>query len=455
MHRNSWLILTAILFAFPGYIFADAGYMASVTSGASPLMISGTEHPGIEMSAEEVVILISTDILVREAWEVSDEQTEIYKADIYSSFLFTNTGEADRVLMAIPVESATPTVPWVYGQGIDSTLFTPVVMVDGQPVEVKLIYGYYPADDIDSGQWNEVLDKLDPVYDSLPQSSQFLFFRNYVYSDPDYSVDFIQPKVALACWEVSFNSGQQRLVEYHEEYEMTSDYGMKTFRLTYPLFTGATWKGPIGEGKISVIMDSSFVRDDLQYYLGILLPEPEEIENGSLDLENFLSRLENPQISQLADFNNLEFSYGIIWEFNNFEPIPSGFSYQDYYMDSEIFYYTAFDSYIDTPNHELSPPWFKSRIYLYLGEVSPHWFIAVNEQGVPVYSQPDQSSVNIIDTIGPMTSVEAFEIDDNWIKAEIHEHDTDNEIKGWIPLYYYNEDGLLEVNLILIIGTDY
>ena len=429
--------------------------MASVTSGVSPLIISGTEHPGIVMSAEEVVIVVSKDILVREAWDVNDEQTEIYKADFYSSFLFTNTTEADQVLMAIPVESATPTVPWVYGQGIDSTLTTPKVLVDGQPVEVKLIYGYYPVDDLDSDQWNEVLEKLDPVYDYLPDSGQLLYFRNYVYSDPDYSVDFLQPRIALACWEVSFNSGQQRLVEYHEEYEMTSDYGMKTFRLTYPLFTGATWKGSIGEGKISVIMDSSFVRDDLKYYLGILLPEPEEIENGSLDLENYLSRLENPQISQLADFNNLEFSYGIIWEFKNFEPIPSGFSYQDYYMDSEVFYYTAYDSYLYNPNLQLPLPWMKSRIYLYLGEVSPHWFIAVNEQGVPVYSQPDQSSGNIIDTIGPMTSVEALEINNEWIKADISYNYDRDEIKGWIPLYYYNEDGLLEVNLMLIIGTDY
>ena len=54
-----------------------------------------------------------------------------------------------------------------------------------------------------------------------------------------------------------------------------------------------------------------------------------------------------------------------------------------------------------------------------------------------------------------MTSVEALEINNEWIKADISYNYDRDEIKGWIPLYYYNEDGLLEVNLMLIIGTDY
>ncbi|KQC14890.1 MAG: hypothetical protein APR63_13215 [Desulfuromonas sp. SDB] len=451
-----WCALTVILHSHLIPLYSDAGYLASISSGPSPVT-SYDKHPCIEMTAEEVVIIIFKQFDLN-----FDEPTETYSAEIYTSFLFTNTGEQERILMAIPVEVITPFVSYLYGyEENDSLLSNPRVYVNGQEVEVSLIFGSIIQDNLTVEELEFIEKYLDPLFDQMPLPGQPLYFRNFQIIQrgvEDISMELLSPNIALACWEVEFEEKEQKLVEYRQNYEMTADYGMKAFRLSYPLFTGATWSGSIGRGKISVILDDDISPQELVYFLGVGLPEPREIERGTLDLTDYLSLLENPEISTISRLNGRYFNYGVEWEFKDLQPLPSDFSYRNYYPDIGDIGAVYYMEYLENPDQELKDlrlPWQKSKLYFGLGDFPLKTFWVVNPCGVNVYSEPDDQSGNIISSGSPLSHVVAEEIQGRWIKADISDYVNDVELKGWVPIYYYNQDGLLELNLMLLLDSYY
>ncbi|MCX7022215.1 MAG: hypothetical protein NTW26_08105 [bacterium] len=101
----------------------DAGYLGSITSGASPI----GEHPAVAMTAEDVVIELQ-----REHVDYEDWSSEVYGATVTADFLFTNTGGADTVYMYIPHSVMTVFVSYLYdAEDMETPLENPRVLVDG------------------------------------------------------------------------------------------------------------------------------------------------------------------------------------------------------------------------------------------------------------------------------------------------------------------------------------
>ena len=448
--------LVVILYSSLTPLYSDAGYLASISSGPSPV-ISHDKHPSIEMTAEEVVIIV-----YKQLNQDYDEPTEAYSAEIYTSFLFTNTGEHDRILMAIPVEVRTPFVSYLYAyEENDSLLSNPRVYINGQEVEVRLIFGSIIKHNLTDEEMEFIENNLDPLFDQMPSLGQPLYFKNFQIIHEgveDISMELLSPNIALACWEVEFELKEQKLVEYRQNYEMTADYGMRAFRLSYPLFTGATWFGSIGEGKITVILEDDISPQELVYFLGVGLPEPREIDRSKLDLTDYLSLLENPDISIISDINGRYCQYGVEWKFTDLKPLPSDFSYRNYYPDIGDIGAVYYMEYLENPDQGLKDmylPWQKSKLYLGLGDFPLKNFWVVNPRGVDVYSEPDEQPENIISSVSPLSHILAEEIQGRWIKAVISDHLNDLELAGWIPIYCYNEDSLLELNLMLLLDSYY
>jgi len=220
---------------------------------------------------------------------------------------------------------------------------------------------------------------------------------------------------------------------------MTSDYEEGIFRLTYPLFTGATWAGDIGYGKISIVLDESCQREDLQFYYGIGLPEPQEYKNYKLDFISSIKDHIGYSTSNLAEFEDCLYPHAVIWEFTNLEPTPSTFTFQSFYPDiGDIG--TEYQCEYNQKGHNFVNPWIKSQIYLYFGSYKPYSFFVINMEGIPIYDRPYGIPISGEHYIAPFSTVCPIEWQDHWLKAEITDHINDIREEAWVPIYILDSD---------------
>ncbi|HDR05998.1 MAG TPA: hypothetical protein ENN88_00005, partial [Candidatus Coatesbacteria bacterium] len=363
---------------------ADAGYLGSVTAGASPI----GEHPSIAMTAEEVVIELR-----REHADYEDWSAEVYSATVTADFLFTNTGEADTVYMYIPHEIVTAFVPILFAaEEMEAPLENPRVLVDGEPVEVrKVCLGAFDPEFMGKMSWEEFAGLTRPLFAEMPGEGEPFYFTRY-FADTG---GLTHPADAvLAWWAVPFAPGRTRLVEYVQGYAPTSDYGEKAFRLTYPLFTGAAWSGAIGEGRVSVVPGEGCDWDDLAYHVGMRLPLPKEKEDYRLDVLGPIDDHPDFGMCGLARYDGERYHRTLVWEFSDYEPDPGRLNFNALYPDIgdiALFQQTLYEDFLAGAAEAYDNPWDYSMIYLCLGRYAPTYYKSVNTDGAPLFDSPGGS----------------------------------------------------------------
>ncbi len=429
----------------------DAGYLGSITAGASPI----GEHPSIEMTAEEVVIELRSEDVVYEDWS-----TTRYDATITADFLFTNTGEEDTVYMHIPYSVMTIFVSVLYGAvEMEEPLENPRVLVDGEPVEVrKLCVGPFDSDWSGDGTWEEFVELSQPLFREKPDEGEPFYFTRY-FTDSETHWDAISHRAdaLLAYWEVPFEAGETKLVEYVQEYSLTSDYGEQVFRLTYPLFTGAGWHGDIGYGRVSVVPGEGCDWNDLRYYVGLHLPLPEEEEDHRLEVFDAIADHAAFGKCDLAGYDGGEYERALVWEFSDYEPHPGQLNSYALYPDiGDIgtYQYMLHEDYEAGFEESYDNPWNYSMIYLYLGKHPPGYFFAVETEGVPLHNSPGGDPLDDA-RIGFTRRAVISEWEGNWVKTTSHDWETETTVEGWANLLPLDEDWLVMLGLLPLPATYY
>jgi|GEM_PF-1055851 len=424
----------------------DAGYLGSVSSGTSP--IGG--HPEIVMTAEQVVIELQRRHVDYEDWSA-----DLYDATVTADFLFTNTGDADTVYMYIPKGVRTVFVSYLYeAEDMDTPLENPRVLVDGEPVEVrKVCVGAFDPEYMGDMTWDAFAELTRPLFDEEPKEGEpFYFTRYFVEGDEEWGGEITHPAEAvLAYWEVPFAEGESKLVEYVQGYSMTSDYGEKVFRLTYPLFTGAGWSGAIGEGVVSVVGGEGCDWGDLLYYVGLHLPLPEEIDKYRPDIPDPI--VDHPDFGKcgLARYDGEQYAQALVWEFTDYEPWPGQLNCSALYPDiGDVgnYQYMRYDDF-ETGNAEAyDNPWDYSMIYLYLGRFAPSYYLCINAAGAPLHDSPFGGPLG--EAVAFTRSAEILEREGNWVKVRSSDWETGTEVEGWVNLWQLDADGLVVPGLLPI-----
>jgi len=421
----------------------DAGYLGSISSGASP--IGG--HPAIAMTAEDVVIELR-----REHVDYEDWSTEVYDATVTADFLFTNTGDADAVYMYIPRSVLTVFVSYLYdAEDMDTPLENPRVLVDGEPVEVrKVCLGAFEPECMGETTWDEFAELTRPLFDEKPKEGQPFYFTKY-FADPEEEWGKVThpAEAVLAYWEVPFSPGEIRLVEYVQDYALTSDYGERVFRLTYPLFTGAGWSGSIGSGRVSVVPGEGCDWADLCYNVGLHLPLPVEEEGYRLDVLGGIA--DHPAFDKcdLANFDGEKYPRALVWQFSDYEPYPGQVNSYSLYPDIGDIggtQYMLYDDFEAGNTEAYDNPWDYSMIYLYLGPRAPSYFLSANTEGVQLYDYPDGEPLG--ESIAFTRSAEILEREGNWVKVRSSDWETGVAVEGWANLLPLDGKGLVLPSLL-------
>ncbi len=408
----------------------DAGYLGSVTSGASP--IGG--HSGIAMTAEDVVLELQRRHVDYEDWSA-----DLYDATVTADFLFTNTGDADTVYMYIPHAVRTVFVSYLYeAEDMDTPLENPRVLVDGEPVEVrKVCLGAFDPEFLGDMTWDEFAELTRPLFDEEPKAGEpFYFTRYFVEGDEEWGGKITHPAEAvLAYWEVPFAPRESRLVEYVQDYAMTSDYGENVFRLTYPLFTGAGWSGAIGEGVVSVVGDEGCDWNDLLYYVGLHLPLPAEEEGYRLDVLDGIAGHPAFDECNLAKYDGEKFSHAMVWSFSDYEPYPGQLNSYALYPDiGDIgnYQYMLYGDFEAGDVEAYDNPWDYSMIYLYLGRFEPSYYLCVDTDGVPLFDSPGGEPLG--EAVAFTRSAEILGREGNWVNVRSSDWETGTDVEGWANL---------------------
>jgi hypothetical protein len=424
----------------------DAGYLGSITSGASPI----GAHPSIAMTAEEVVIELR-----REHVDYEDWSADVYSATVTADFLFTNTGGADTVYMYIPHSVLTVFVSYLYdAEEMETPLENPRVLVDGEPVEVrKVCLGAFDSEYMGDVTWDEFAGYTGALFAEKPdEGGPFYFTRYFTDTEEDWGGKITHPAGAvLAYWEVPFAPGETKLVEYVQDYAMTSDYGEKVFRLTYPLFTGAGWSGAIGEGVVSVVAGEGCDWDDLLYYVGLHLPLPVEEEGYRVDVLDAIADHPDFGKGELANYDGEKYPRALVWNFADYEPYPGRLDSYALYPDVGDIgntQYMLHDEFEAGEVESYSNPWDYSMIYLYLGRFAPTYYLCVNEAGVPLYDAPGGEPLDV--GVGFTHGAEILEQDGNWAKLAWSDWETGGEGVGWANLLPLDDDWLVLPSLLPI-----
>ncbi|MCK4593898.1 hypothetical protein KAU45_05305, partial [bacterium] len=432
----------------------DAGYLGSITAGAAPI----GEHTSIVMTAEEVVIELRVLDITEGDWSSTR-----YYATITADFLFTNTGEADTVYTYIPVSVMTIFVSVLYGAvDMDVPLENPRVLVDGEPVEVyKLCVGNFDESVLEGGTWEEFAERALPLFDEQPENGEPFYFRRY-FAGVEEHWDKIAHRAdaLLAYWEVTFEAGETKLVEYVQEFDLTSDYGEQVFRLTYPLFTGAGWRGDIGYGRVTVLPGEGCDWNDLRYYTGLHLPLPSEEEDHRFSLNEGITGHEGFNRCNLAGYRGGSFDHALVWEFSDYEPHPGQISSYAFYPDiGDIgtYQYMLHGDYEDGFEESYDNPWDYSMIYLYLGKSPPGYFFSAAVEGVPLHDAPHGQPLGE----GPEFRISftqgasIIEREGNWAKVSYRNWDSDTTLEGWVDLVPVNSQGHVVPGLLPLPATYY
>ncbi|MBA7643482.1 hypothetical protein ES703_51208 [subsurface metagenome] len=398
--------------------------------------------------------------LLSEEVEYEDWSSTHYNATITADFLFTNTGGADTLYMYIPHAVMTVFVSVLYNaMDMDVPLENPRVLVDGEPVEVrKLCVGDFDPDWPGDRAWEEIAEAAQPLFDEKPQEGEPFYFTRY-FADPENDRwDITYPADALlAYWEVPFAAGETKLIEYIQEYSLTSDYGEQVFRLTYPLFTGAGWRGDIGFGRVTVVPGEGCDWNDLRYYIGLHLPLPEEVEGHRLEVFGDIADHAAFDECGLAGYDGVNYERALIWEFSDYEPHPGQLNSYALYPDIGDLgtdQYMLHGDFEDGLEESYDNPWDYSMIYLYLGKYPPGYFFAVDTAGVPLFDSPGGDPLDDA-RIGFTKRAVISEWEGNWVKTTSHDWETETTAEGWVNLLPLDEDWLVTPSLLPLPATYY
>jgi len=244
MNKCVWMMLTIItIVVIPIAAMADAGWYPGHYGPAptSQLDIKG-KHPTVAMASEEVVITLHAD-----------------RVEVKGTFYFENTGGPEEVEMFFPLDYD----PYLDKEVIDGTLMQKSMPSDGK----ASAEGFYRV------SAKELSTDFAVTVDSVKVECVF---------EKDYEFDeHINNFPAMAVWSVAFKAGTKRCVvcTYTDTYGRVG--GEIGPRVNYALFTGATWRGPIGFGKITVRPGDDFDWSVPLFYKGEGVP-PAHDEGNSI-----------------------------------------------------------------------------------------------------------------------------------------------------------------------------
>lgn len=432
-----WSILSAVL--LPYIALGDAGYLGSVVQGPVPLSGHGTE---VRMLAQDVLILVD-----RTAFEIT------------GCFLFYSPGDEGPIHMYFPVDVVTPFIGCLYSALEPGRFIERVsVSVDGTETEVfPLFIDEWEPDPEDPVDWERVRELTLPLSPDEPAPGEPFYATRIptmaVLTGSTDEIDSLFPAFEFqamnAAWEVGFGAGDTVLVEYHVTGDMTMDYFETMSMLCYPLQTGSTWAGSIGEGRVIVVPADSGKLEQMTFSAGVMLPPPER--ESPLVFRPLQAVSDRPGFagSRLSQLAGCSFDGGIVWSFADFEPEVAPTGWRGLYPGLGDMYGAEADSLMmwRYGESDVKPTgWAGSFIYLYLADQRPSDLTVIAVDGIPMLESPCETAGEIVNL--PMTtqlSVRAWRGSWARVEATLYEYLTGVETEsftGWIDVDRTGPEGL-------------
>lgn len=290
-----------------------------------------------------------------------------------------------------------------------------------------------------------------PLYHREPElGGPFYYTRMPGANDLGEGDDYI-PALGVdavnAGWRVDLQPEGTALVECIVTGSMTTDYEMTWSYMCYPLQTGSSWAGSIGEGRVTTVPQTPHMET---LPIGVSMPPPEHLESAVFEpLEEFASHsaFSETELSKMCDEVLEE---GTVWEFNDFEPRTPSTGWRALHPGLGDMYVTVSDSVYDWINKYTSVEpfgWSGSYIFLYSGENMPKHLNVIGVEGIPLYSSPREGS-EIVVHLPCYSRLNPLEWNGGWVKTEarIYEYpsgENEGRYTGWVEL---NEvkDGLVQ-----------
>lgn len=122
------------------------------------------------------------------------------------------------------------------------------------------------------------------------------------------------------------------LVEYCLVYTLSSAYEEPYSTLTYPLYTGASWGGPIGTGRITVVSSDGMDFRDFVEWHSTSMPEALVSIGGEYTPLPEIAGAAGYGSCRISELAGMELDSVLVWEFVDFEPVVSS-------SDSRYFYF--------------------------------------------------------------------------------------------------------------------
>ncbi len=322
-----------LLSVFVGLSMGDMGYFGTIAQNPVPVD-TFTVHPFIELTCEDVLI------------EILPGGNAIVTAD----FLFTNTGPSDTVLMYFPLSVMVPTISVLWSmENITDPLEEPDVTVNGELIAVRpMLSTMWIKEYKEEGSWDIFTETLDVLTPEEPDSGLVFYLADPAYwggldmmeivmSDTISDLDMLMMGTysSHAFWKVPFEEGEQVLVEYRTAFSMRHEWGVPFFYMNYPLYTGASWAGPIGSGRITVTVSDGREFADITDWTSHSMSDATEVtsfEFAPLPGMEGVPALYETHLS--TNFGSILPS-ALVWEFSDFEPLVSPQGWMYYYEDSD------------------------------------------------------------------------------------------------------------------------
>ncbi len=255
--------LLAVLVAGP--VFADAGVGQWPTGGSVGLI--STDDPGIRLAEEWVTVELSSEPGRGEEFAYDEHYYEVT-----GTFSLVNEGVGQKIILFLPlhqVDYHDPVVmPEVYEGGLKGMLESTDtwMKVDGEAL-VHVLYivrGLYEGDDPGDGRLFRAGD-----------GREFALWPLERIEDDDFIE--IHPGDPWWIWALTtaeLPSGESTL-EFHYRGRVGGSVMTVFSQVDYPLWSGAGWSGPIGEGRVEYRAAEGLTADEL---FGFQAPEGVEVD---------------------------------------------------------------------------------------------------------------------------------------------------------------------------------
>ncbi|MCD4706529.1 MAG: hypothetical protein K8S62_02185 [Candidatus Sabulitectum sp.] len=317
------LLVCFVLLIVSDVASADAGFLNSITQNPVPAGF-GISHPFISMTCEDVFIEVFPD----------------EPAELTAAFLFTNTGPADTVVMYFPITVRTVTTgPGLPLWQVIDPMGNPEVKVNGVPVDVHPLIGntWYP--EYLDYTWEELREAVTTIVEAEPDTGETFHYSVApecwnIYDFWELTANawasrtltdelMILIQSLNACWTVPFGKGEEVLVEYCLAYSLSSPYEGSYSTLTYPLYTGASWNGPIGSGRITVVPSGEMDFRDFVEWHSVSMPEAEVAIGMEFSPLSEIADATGYKFCRISELAGMNLDSILIWEFTDFEPVVS------------------------------------------------------------------------------------------------------------------------------------